>query len=106
MKIHQLIGYSRGGFWNLPVTVEFRNDKLRILPGGLSWILRSGKPYLELSPEDVISATRRRYSLMLPIPSIELSYRNPHSQGAFIIGFLWQGRKFIRELDRLGIVVR
>jgi hypothetical protein len=105
MKIHQLVGYFRGGFWNLPVTVEIRNDKLRILPAGLSWILRSGKPYLELSPEEVISVTQRRYSLMLPIPSIELFYRSSISQGSFVIGFLWQRKTLIRELDRFGIVI-
>ena len=106
MKIHQLIGYFRGGFWNLPVTLEIQNDQLRILPAGLSWIFRSGKPYLELSREEVIGVTRRSYSLMLPIPSIELFYRRSISQGYFVIGFLWQGKKLNRELDRFGIEIR
>ncbi len=106
MKVYQLFGYFEKGFWNYTITLEVREDRLIILPAWLPYLLRLGKPFLDLSREEMVGAKVVRYRNWLPIPAIEIRYRKASEERAFVIGFLWQRRRLIQAFRSLGILIQ
>ena len=106
MRFRFLIGYFRGGVFNLPISVDVRRDKVVSSPSGLSRFLRVGTPYVELTSDELIDARSVRYSPIIPLSAIELRYQKDGREGGFVIGFLWHRRRFIDALRSSGIRVK
>jgi hypothetical protein len=103
MRFRFLIGYFRGGVFNLPISVELSREEVVISPQGLCRLLRFGRPYLELTLEQLTSARCVRYSAMMPMSAIEICYEKDGRERAFVIGLLWQRGKFPDALCSQGI---
>jgi hypothetical protein len=102
-----LAGYFNKGFLNLPINVFVGDRTLVIEPNGLSLLIRGGKPYLNLSDDEIVGTRNVVYSVLFPVPALELRYTRKGQIGAFTIGFPglhWQRRRFIKALREGGLL--
>jgi hypothetical protein len=80
--------------------VAVTEESLRIPPDLFLAVSRKGRPYLELSPSEVIGVRSTFYALLWP--AVELRYQKGAVTGTFTVGFCWQRKRFLQALRDFG----
>jgi hypothetical protein len=105
MVINGFVGRSNNSPWNWSIALEVKENKLRVLPTWGSWLIRLGKPILELSSQEIKGTKATQYRREFPLPAIEINYEGEAGKGRYAISYLWKKRKVAEALESLGVPI-
>jgi hypothetical protein len=100
-----LAGYFDRNISDLAISITVSEGKLVVCPDWLLAVMRVGRPYLELSRQELISGRKVPYRVRFPTPAFELQYEKTDVKRTFTIGFLglqWQRNRFVQTLREAG----